>query len=135
MQGWIRDKRGSVITEFALILPVLLLIFGGIIDFGRAYWFKHTLTWASREGARQGAIMTPTNWNVTTVKNKVVQAVQNGCGLTISTSDVTVTPGTGPVPGANLDITVTVTVPFNFMLLPISLNNLSGSTIMRFETS
>jgi Flp pilus assembly protein TadG len=42
--------------EMALILPLLLLILMGIIEFGRAYNARITLTHATREGARELAI-------------------------------------------------------------------------------
>lgn len=128
-----RGEQGNVAIEFALILPVLLLIVGGIIDFGRAYWFRQTLTWASREGARQGSILSKESWNLDLVKSKVVQSVADGCGATISASNVAVTPETGPAGGQ--DLTVRVTLPFSFMLIPYSINNLTGQTTMRFESS
>lgn len=126
-------EGGNVAIEFALILPVLLLIVGGVIDFGRAYWFKQTLTWASREGARQGSILAPEDWNLSLVKNKVINAVKDGCGATITEDNVTVAPATGPAGGSNL--TVNVTMPFSFMIIPYSIENLAGQTTMRFESS
>lgn len=51
-----RDDRGAVAVEFGILLPVLLLILLGIIDFGRAYYAKNTLTQAAREGARLEAL-------------------------------------------------------------------------------
>ena len=48
--------RGSVAVEFALLLPVLLLILFGIIDFGRAISYQITLTQAAREGARVASL-------------------------------------------------------------------------------
>lgn len=48
--------RGSVAVEFALLLPVLLLIVFGIIDFGRALNAQITLTQAAREGARLASL-------------------------------------------------------------------------------
>src|SRR5205823_1234240 len=48
--------RGSVAVEFALLLPVLLLIIFGVIDFGRAINAQITLTQAAREGARLDAL-------------------------------------------------------------------------------
>lgn len=44
--------RGAAMVEFALVLPILLLILCGIIDFGRAMHAQVTLTEAAREGAR-----------------------------------------------------------------------------------
>ena len=48
--------RGSVAVEFALLLPVLLLLIFGIIDFGRAINDQITLTQAAREGARLASL-------------------------------------------------------------------------------
>jgi TadE-like protein len=48
--------RGAVAVEFALVLPLLLLLIFGIIDFGRALNAQITLTQAAREGARLEAL-------------------------------------------------------------------------------
>jgi Flp pilus assembly protein TadG len=49
-------ERGAVAVEFALVLPVLLLLVMGIIEFGRAYNTQIELTNAAREGVRVMAI-------------------------------------------------------------------------------
>ena len=51
--------RGSAAVEFALVVPVLLLIVFGIIDFGRALNAQIALTGAAREGARLAALGYP----------------------------------------------------------------------------
>jgi Flp pilus assembly protein TadG len=51
--------RGAAAVEFALLLPVLLLVVFGIIDFGRALNAQITLTQAAREGARLAAVGQP----------------------------------------------------------------------------
>ena len=48
--------RGAAAVEFALVLPFLLLLVFGLVDFGRAYNAKVTLTHAAREGARMLAV-------------------------------------------------------------------------------
>jgi len=48
--------RGTAAVEFALVLPVLLLIVFGIVDFGRALNAQLTLTGAAREGVRLAAL-------------------------------------------------------------------------------
>jgi|UniRef100_A0A7C5EP61 Flp pilus assembly protein TadG len=128
-----QKAKGNVALEFALILPVLLLFVGGIIDLGRAYWFKQTLTWASREGARYGSVLSSEDWSCDFVKERVIQAVQKGCGTSISKDDVAVVPEAGPK--AASELTVTVSMPFRFLILPYSIPNLSGQTTMRFESS
>jgi Flp pilus assembly protein TadG len=52
----VRRDRGAVAVEFALLLPVLLFLVFGIIDFGRALNAQITLTQAAREGARMAAL-------------------------------------------------------------------------------
>jgi hypothetical protein len=46
------DERGQSLVEMALVLPLLLLLLAGIIDFGRAYNNYIIITNAAREGAR-----------------------------------------------------------------------------------
>jgi len=48
--------RGSAAVEFAMVLPLLLLLVFGIIDFGRMLNAKITLNEAAREGARSAAL-------------------------------------------------------------------------------
>lgn len=55
-QQKIISDAGSSIVEFALVLPVLLLILFGIINFGVLLYNQSVITNAAREGARWGAI-------------------------------------------------------------------------------
>lgn len=49
-------ERGAALVEFALIFPILLLLVFGIVEFGRGYHAKSTLTHAAREGVRAAAL-------------------------------------------------------------------------------
>lgn len=51
----LRDD-GAVAVEFALVLPLLLLVVFGVIDFGRMLNAQISLTQAAREGARWDAL-------------------------------------------------------------------------------
>ena len=51
-----RDDRGAAMVEFAIVLPVLMLILLGIIEFGRAYNAQVSIQAAAREGARELAL-------------------------------------------------------------------------------
>lgn len=51
-----RPDRGAAAVEFALVLPVLLLLIVGIIDFGRAYNARIALSHAARESVRVWAL-------------------------------------------------------------------------------
>jgi Flp pilus assembly protein TadG len=49
-------RRGQALVEFALILPVFLLVLMGIFDLGRAVFYSSTLSNAAREAAREGIV-------------------------------------------------------------------------------
>jgi len=51
-----RRSRGQGLVEFALILPILLLIVLGLIEFGRAFFIYTVVSNAAREGARYGIV-------------------------------------------------------------------------------
>ena len=59
MDRWMRGAdRGAAAVEFALLLPLLLILVFGIIDFGRMLNAQITLTEAAREGARASVLGT-----------------------------------------------------------------------------
>jgi Flp pilus assembly protein TadG len=53
------DERGAAAVEMAIVLPLLLLLVCGIIDFGRMLNTQITLSAAAREGARWAALSQP----------------------------------------------------------------------------
>jgi Flp pilus assembly protein TadG len=66
------NQRGQALAEFALVLPVLMLLIAGIIDFGRAWNIKQAVTDAAREGARY-AVVADGAVTLDTVRAKVKQ--------------------------------------------------------------
>ncbi|MGD9798357.1 MAG: TadE/TadG family type IV pilus assembly protein, partial [Acidimicrobiia bacterium] len=52
-----RDEDGAAAVEFALILPVLVLLVFGIIEFGMAFKSSLTVTSATRSGARTASAL------------------------------------------------------------------------------
>jgi hypothetical protein len=54
--GGDRLGRGQSLVEFALVIPVFLLVMLGLIDVGRLVFLNSTLSQASREAARLGAV-------------------------------------------------------------------------------
>lgn len=51
-----RHEKGQSMVEFALVLPILLIVLCGILDFGWLYYNQITLNNAAREGARYAVI-------------------------------------------------------------------------------
>jgi Flp pilus assembly protein TadG len=52
----ITSERGQTMTEFAIVLPILVVLLFGIIQFGIAFNNYVTITDAARAGARKGAV-------------------------------------------------------------------------------
>lgn len=52
----IRDEKGQSLTEFALLVPLLLLLVCGIFDFGRLMYAYLHLNLASQETVRLGGL-------------------------------------------------------------------------------
>lgn len=51
-----KRSRGQALTEFALILPIFVIVLFAIIDFGRYVFTANSLSNAAREGARVGSV-------------------------------------------------------------------------------
>ncbi len=58
-----RKSRGQSLVEFAVVLPVLTLIFASAVDFGRAFTAYIAVSSAAREGAAFGMLTTANSNN------------------------------------------------------------------------
>jgi hypothetical protein len=56
MSRFARDDGAQSLVEFALLLPLFLLIVTGIFDVGRAVWQENSLAYAAREGTRYAIV-------------------------------------------------------------------------------
>ena len=79
-------ESGAELIEFALVLPFLLLIMLGIIDFGLLFQRYHVVTNAAREGARVSVLPGYSDEDVETRVNQYLAAA----GLTDPDADTTV---------------------------------------------
>ena len=128
-----RSESGAAAVEFALLLPLLMMIVFGIIEFGLALYQQAILTNASREGARLGIVQSVpaiTSGQINaTIDNYLAAANINpgNVGRTIVAGGVTGTP-----------VQVTLTLPYNFQVLSgltsvVPTINLTAVTVMRHE--
>jgi Flp pilus assembly protein TadG len=83
------NRKGQSMVEFALILPLLVLIIAGIFDLGRAFFASITITNAAREGARYGTLNAD---YITGVCQATKDEAQNS-GITLVDSNVSVSCG------------------------------------------
>jgi Flp pilus assembly protein TadG len=65
-RGRARGQQGAVLVEAALVLPVMILVVMGIIEFGFAFASSTTTTGSSRSGARLGAAAYATAGTIST---------------------------------------------------------------------
>lgn len=93
LRRWLADDRGAAVVEFAIVVPILLVLVMGIIDFGRMLAVAASLAAAVRDGARQGATASdPTNSTQRSeVQARVVRAFEPFGGAALTTGAVTVT--------------------------------------------
>ncbi len=69
---------GQSISEFALILPVFLILLFGMLEFSSAFNHLNAMAYATREGARVGASLGKGGSNPSQVDPAIIAAVQRG---------------------------------------------------------
>jgi len=85
--------RGAAAVELALVLPLLLLVLFGIIDFGRMLHAQIKLTEAAREGARASAL----GQSNSSVQARVTESTSGLTGVTSTVTPCTTTTGDAQV--------------------------------------
>jgi Flp pilus assembly protein TadG len=127
--SYIGNARGNAIVEFALVLPILLLVLFGITEFGRMILTTNILNTASREGARLAAVSPA---GETAAIEARVNEVLAAARIHPKTITVEYLPATNSV-------RVTVTTDFDILsrsVLPSPLRGtieLHGQTVFRYE--
>lgn len=123
MMSRLRSQRGAELVEFALVLPLLLAVVSGIIDFGFLFQRNLVLQNAAREAARVSVL--PSH-GTADAQARALAYIREGLGLGGSETpagwNVTVTPitidtdGAGPRPAFTAS-QVTVTMQHTYMIL------------------
>jgi Flp pilus assembly protein TadG len=123
-----RSDRGAAAVEFALVLPVLLLVIFGIIDFGRMLYTKITLTQAAQAAARATAVLGKDDGEL--------EATKAAGGLDQSDGALTVvaTPCPSP-PDQTANAQVSLTYRFTFITPLAALADIGGGSIELHATS
>jgi Flp pilus assembly protein TadG len=126
-------QRGVAMVEFAIILPLLILLLFGIIEFGLLLFNKQVITNASREGARYGIVA-----RVPRYTNPDIEGVVNQYAIDHLVSFASPKPSptiqvTRTGTDFQDDLTVIVTYPYDFLVLPMGPVNLQSQTVMKYE--
>lgn len=148
-----RDENGATAVEFALILPLLILLIFGIIEFGLLLYNKQILTNACREGARAGIVVrSPTRLSNpeirTVVKNYAEKYLITFGSDTLEDADIvllpinndtfdpTINPAIDRCTKFGCDLKVAVTYNYDFLVLSnlgFGQKTLNPVSIMRME--
>jgi Flp pilus assembly protein TadG len=117
-----KGERGSAVLEFAMVTPVLLLVFAGIAESGLLFRDYETVVNAAREGARLAALPPNEQNDYATVKARVnaylVQERITKAGdatppiVTITTESIVIAPG---LTAKGVKVTVAATYHFAFL--------------------
>jgi len=81
-----RESRGQALVEFALVIPIFLLVLVGIFEGGRAVYIYNALSNGVREGLRE-AIVHQDDAAITAEIDRILGAIADDSVITIDKSD------------------------------------------------
>lgn len=122
----LKNQRGQALVEFAIILPLLLLLVMGIMEFGIMLNSYLTVRNVSREGARAGIV----GGSDVEIRNTIVSTSPNleGSNLTVNIMPAEVSRKSGD--------TLTVQLIYKYELIVPIISNLLGNEInLKAQTS
>lgn len=103
-----QHSRGQSVVELALLMPFLIWVCAGAVDFGRVYYYDIVMINAARSGARAAADTRTSDAQVRTA----VKADANP--VAVSDGDIAILETLSPAGSRAVGSTVTVTVTYRF---------------------
>ena len=132
-----RGEDGQAMLEFALILPVFLLILCGILDFGWLYYNQLALNNICREGARYAVVSTAEDHST----EGILRHIENFIDDTYPVDDIVVTVSyTKPLDPLSGDVVVAAEKEFQYLTPIISTvtgqpsRTLTAQVVMKVES-
>lgn len=122
--------RGQALVELALILPVILLMVIGMLEFARAWNLHQVVTDAAREGARRAVLANPV-MDRDSVKAAMWRHLAQ-FGYDPQYATMVIKPD-ADFKVASKSITVELTLPYRFFVLPNRSITMKSSLTMRNE--
>ena len=145
----LKNQDGVSAVEFAIVLPLFVVLIFGIIEFGVIMYNKAIITNASREGARFAILFDSVVHTDLHIENRVKEHLNfdpnDNSSILINLGGASAPPSILVLPTPvskrlrRSPISVTVTYPYDFMVVPNFLPGLpqtltlSGITTMRME--
>ena len=130
-----KGQRGAAAVEFAIILPILILLIFGAIEFGLLLYNQQVITNASREGARYGIVAQSPRVPI----DQIEVLVMNYCSgklVTFGSSGVPQVTASRTGDTFQSDLTVDVAYTYSFLVLDnlgFGPRTLGARTVMKLE--
>jgi Flp pilus assembly protein TadG len=123
-----RTERGATAVEFALIVPLLIVLVLGIVEFGHAFQVQGTLSAAAREGVRLMALQ-----NDPTAARAAVRNAATSLKPGITDAQIVISPASCPVlNGGSTSVRLTITYPMPYLTGFFGTGlSLTGTGVMR----
>ena len=122
----LKNEKGQAMVEFAIILPILLLLVMGITEFGMMMNSYLSVQNATREGARAGIV----GWSNEEVSDRIVNTTPS---LRAENMTINITPGDG---SRNSGETLRVNIEYDYYLTVPIINRMFNEVItLNAETS
>ena len=122
----IKSEKGASAVEFALILPILIILVFGIVEFGIAFNNYITITHAAREGARIAAV----DLNNPDLKNIIIE---RAFPVQITETDIVISTPEGTNIGDPVEVEITYNISITIPLVGSWDIPLKNKAIMRLE--
>jgi Flp pilus assembly protein TadG len=130
-----RRENGATMVEFAIILPLFIILIFGIIEFGLLLYNKGIITHAAREGARAGVIYDAiSRITINEIETEVNKYIQNNLvSFSPSTPDIDVNSPCPPGTASGQELIVNISYNYSFLVLPNFVAALAGGTNLESE--
>lgn len=132
VRKFFRCENGTQMIEFAIVFPVLVLLFAGTTELGRLFYQYTTLAKGTRAAARYLSTQANVTTSTTAAKNIVLCGNPGGCGgagqptvmlPNLNANNVVVTP---PTTGVGVHYVTVEITGYNYQFLAFNLNTLAG---------
>lgn len=126
-----RKQLGQSVVEFAVLLPIMLLLIMGALDLGRAFFMKIALTNAAREGAYYISYHPTDKAAAYTGTHQAVIAEAYGAGLNLQPADVAIVDCC--TVGQPVEVTATSTIRLSILRFMFGDLTLTGKARMMVQ--
>jgi Flp pilus assembly protein TadG len=128
MRDRMRSERGATAVEFAMIMPLLIVLVIGIAEFGRAFQVQGTLSAAAREGVRLMALQ-----NDPAAARAAVRNAAASLDPGVTDAQIAITPASCPeLNSGSTSVRLTIRYPMPYLTGFFGAGvNLTGTGVMR----